>query len=131
MAGAVLAVVALTWLSTAGTDLLPAIITPQSTLSPAVRYPIWATILLTAAALVVLAAHRRRSVLDLWLMVVAFVFILELVFSGLLPSARFSVGFYAGRVLSLLTASIVLIVLIEEIDASLCGARPLQPDAGA
>ena len=114
VAGAVLAVVALTWLSTAGTDLLPAIITPQSTISPTVRYPIWATILLTAAALLVLAAHRRRSVLDLWLMVVAFVFILELVFSGLLPSARFSIGFYAGRVLSLLTACIVLVVLLEE-----------------
>ncbi|MFL4976199.1 MAG: MASE4 domain-containing protein [Microvirga sp.] len=113
VAGAVLAVVALTWLSTAGTDLLPAIITPQSTISPTVRYPIWATILLTAAALLVLAAHRR-SVLDLWLMVVAFVFILELVFSGLLPSARFSVGFYAGRGLSLLTACIVLVVLLEE-----------------
>ncbi|MFL5323630.1 MAG: sensor histidine kinase [Microvirga sp.] len=113
VASAVLAVVALTWLSTAGTDLLPAIITPQSTISPTVRYPIWATILLTAAALLVLAAHRR-SVLDLWLMVVAFVFILELVFSGLLPSARFSVGFYAGRVLSLLTACIVLVVLLEE-----------------
>ncbi|MFL5149957.1 MAG: sensor histidine kinase [Microvirga sp.] len=113
VASAVLAVVALTWLSTAGTDLLPAIITPQSTISPTVRYPIWATILLTAAALLVLAAHRR-SVLDLWLMVVAFVFILELVFSGLLPSARFSVGFYAGRGLSLLTACIVLVVLLEE-----------------
>ena len=33
VAGAVVAVVALTWLSTAGTDLLPAIITPQSTIS--------------------------------------------------------------------------------------------------
>src|SRR5215212_2871479 len=105
VASAVLAVVALTWLSTAGTDLLPAIITPQSTISPTVRYPIWATILLTA---------HRRSVLDLWLMVVAFVFILELVFSGLLPSARFSVGSYAGRGLSLLTACIVLVVLLEE-----------------
>jgi signal transduction histidine kinase len=53
-------------------------------------------------------------VLDLWLMVVAAVFIVELVFSGLLPSARFSVGFYAGRVLSLVTSCIVLILLLEE-----------------
>ncbi len=47
-------------------------------------------------------------------MVVAAVFIMELVFSGLLPSARFSVGFYAGRVLSLITSCIVLILLLEE-----------------
>ena len=113
VAVAVLLVLGLTWLSTAGSELLPEIITPQSTLSPTVRYPIWGTIAVTTAALVVLAVHRR-SVLDLWLMVVAAVFILELVFSGLLPSARFSVGFYAGRVLSLITSCIVLILLLEE-----------------
>jgi signal transduction histidine kinase len=45
---------------------------------------------------------------------VAAVFIGELAFSGLLPSVRFSVGFYAGRVFSLVTSSIVLIVLLAE-----------------
>ena len=113
VAGIVFLVLGLTWLSTAGAQLLPEIITPQSTLSPTVRYPIWGTIAVTAAALAFLAVHRR-SVLDLWLMVVAAVFIMELVFSGLLPSARFSVGFYAGRVLSLITSCIVLILLLEE-----------------
>ena len=112
-AGAVLLVLGLTWLSTVGSGLLPEIITPQSTLSPTVRYPIWGTIVVTAAALAVLTVNRR-SVLDLWLMVVAAVFIVELIFSGLLPSARFSVGFYAGRVLSLLTSCIVFILLLEE-----------------
>jgi signal transduction histidine kinase len=111
--GAVLLVLGLTWLSTAGSEWLPEIITPQSTLSPMVRYPIVMTIAVTAAALGVLAASRR-SVLDLWLMVVAAVFVLELVFSGLLPSVRFSVGFYAGRVLSLITSCIVLILLLKE-----------------
>jgi signal transduction histidine kinase len=109
----VLLVLGLTWLSTRGSSLLPEIITPQSTLSPTVRYPVWGTIVVTTAALAVLAVNRR-SVLDLWLMVVAAVFIVELVFSGLLPSARFSVGFYAGRVLSLITSCIVLILLLEQ-----------------
>jgi signal transduction histidine kinase len=53
-------------------------------------------------------------VLDLWLIVVAAVFIAELAFSGLLPTVRFSVGFYAGRVFSLITSSIVLIILLAE-----------------
>src|SRR5262249_45760942 len=67
----------------------------------------------SAAALAVLWV-RRRSVLDQWLMVVALVSILELVFSGLLPGVRFSLGFYAGRMLSLITSSIVLVILIAE-----------------
>ena len=46
----------------------------------------------------------RRTVLDQWLMVVALVFIAELVFSGL----------YAGRVFSVITSSIVLIVMLAE-----------------
>jgi len=111
---AVLAVVCgLTWLSTGGAWLLPPIILDKSRISPLVIYPIWSTILITAAALAVLA-RRPRSVLDQWLMVVALVSIAELAFSGLLPSVRFSLGFYAGRVLSLITASIVLIVLLAE-----------------
>ena len=47
-------------------------------------------------------------------MVVALVFIGELAFSGLLPSIRFSAGFYAGRAFSLVTSSIVLVVLLAE-----------------
>jgi signal transduction histidine kinase len=57
---------------------------------------------------------RRRSVLDQWLIVVALVFIAELVFSGLLPTVRFSLGFYAGRAFSIMTSSIVLVVLLAE-----------------
>jgi signal transduction histidine kinase len=103
----------LTWLAAAGATLLPAIILDNNQISPFVVYPISFTILITAAALAVLSA-RRRSVLDQWLMVVALVYILELAFSGLLPSVRFSAGFYAGRVCSLATSSIVLIVMLAE-----------------
>ena len=101
------------WLTTGGEALLPPIILDTSRLSPFVIYPIWFTILITAAGLVILV-FRRRSVLDLWLIVVAAVFIGELAFSGLLPTVRFSVGFYAGRVFSLVTSSIVLIILLAE-----------------
>jgi hypothetical protein len=107
--GVLVLVLGLTWLSTAGADLLPPIILDQSRMSPIVVYPIWFTILLAAAAVAVLLL-RRRSVLDQWLMVVALVFTVELVFSGLLPTVRFSLGFYAGRVFSIVTSSIVLIV---------------------
>ena len=110
----VLAVVCgLTWLATGGAALLPALIEQQSHISSFVIYPITFTILVSAVALVLLSIPPR-SVLDQWLMVVIVVSIAELAFSGLLPSVRFSLGFYAGRVLALITSSIVLIVLLAE-----------------
>jgi signal transduction histidine kinase len=112
-AGAVGLVCGLAWLSTAGASLLPPIISDQTHISRIVAYPITLTILIFAAAQLVLATGRR-SVLDQWLMVVALASILELAFSGLIPSVRFSLGFYAGRILSVITSSIVLIVLLAE-----------------
>jgi signal transduction histidine kinase len=103
----------LTWLATAGAEHLPRVVADRGHLNPFVHYPIGLTIAISAAALAVLWV-RRRSVLDQWLMVVTLASILELAFSGLLPSVRFSLGFYAGRVFSLMTSSIVLIVLLAE-----------------
>jgi signal transduction histidine kinase len=107
------AVCGLSWLATAGADLLPPIILDNRRISPLVHYPIALTLSISLAALAVLW-FRLRSVLDLWLIVVALVASLEMVFSGLLPSVRFSLGFYAGRVLALMTSSIVLIILLAE-----------------
>lgn len=85
-------VCALTWLATAGATLLPPIILDQRRISPIVVYPITFAILISLAALLLLL-RRNRSLLDLWLTVVALVAILELSFSGLLPTVRFSAGF--------------------------------------
>jgi signal transduction histidine kinase len=114
VAGVVAVVCFTTWLSTAGATLLPPIILDQRRISPIVVYPISFAILISLAALLLLL-RRRHSLLDLWLAVVALAAILELAFSGLIPTVRFSAGFYAGRAFSLLTASIVLIVLLAEI----------------
>jgi len=102
----------LTWLSTAGENLLPPIIV-ENRIDPFVVYPISLAILISAIAIAVLLI-RFRSVLDLWLMVVALVSIGELALSGLVPTARFSTGFYAGRGFALVTSAIVLIVLLAE-----------------
>lgn len=114
VAGVLGLVCSLTWLATAGVTLLPPIILDNARIGSWVVYPIWFNILITAAALALLSFRRRRSLLDQWLMVVALVFIFELAFSGLFPSVRFSVGFYCGRVFSLVTSSIVLIVMLAE-----------------
>jgi signal transduction histidine kinase len=52
---------------------------------------------------------RRRSVLDLWLMVVMCAYILEISFP------RFSVGWYIGRICGILAGNLVLFVLLYEI----------------
>jgi signal transduction histidine kinase len=58
---------------------------------------------------------RRRSVLDLWLMVVVYLYLVEVPLSYYPTPIRFSAGFYAVRVIGYLASSIVLLVLLYEI----------------
>jgi signal transduction histidine kinase len=72
---------------------------------------------------------RRKSLLDLWLMVVMLVFMTEVLISSFPVSARFSLGWYAGRTCSLLSGNLILIVLLYEITivyARLIGAVRAQ-----
>jgi signal transduction histidine kinase len=70
--------------------------------------------LLTALAIALLWV-RWKSLLDLWLMVVMLVFMTEVLISSFPVSARFSLGWYAGRTCSLLSGSLILFVLLYEI----------------
>jgi signal transduction histidine kinase len=84
--------------------------------------------LLTALAITSLWV-RRKSLLDLWLMVVMLVFMTEVLISSFPVSARFSLGWYAGRICSLLSGSLILFVLLYEITmvyARLIGALRAQ-----
>jgi signal transduction histidine kinase len=58
---------------------------------------------------------RRRSVLDLWLMVVVCAYAIEFYLAALSGQVRFSVGWYAGRVFGFVSSILVLIVLLYEI----------------
>jgi signal transduction histidine kinase len=71
---------------------------------------------LSVLALLVLWA-RRRSVLDLWLMVVMCVYVTEFILVSFPVPGRFSLGWYVGRACGLLSGSLVLIVLVYEITA--------------
>ncbi|HWX10883.1 MAG TPA: MASE4 domain-containing protein, partial [Trinickia sp.] len=77
-------------------------------------YVAGAAALLNVVALVVLWV-RRRSLLDLWLMVVMFASVIEVCFISFPVPARFSVGWYAGRICAVLSDSLVLFVLLYEI----------------
>ena len=70
---------------------------------------VWA---INLAALIVLGLRRPHSVLDIWIMVVVYAWLLDVASSALLNGARFDFGFYIGRVYGLLAASFVLAVLL-------------------
>jgi signal transduction histidine kinase len=102
-------VIGLVWLTTAGDQLLPRLFLDANRLSPLGTYGPTFDLLICAFALALLWV-RRRSVLDLWLMVVACALIGELA----LTVVRFSLGFYASRIFSLATSTIVLVILLAE-----------------
>ena len=57
---------------------------------------------------------RGRSVLDMWLMVAIGAFLIEIFLSAQIAGTRFSLGYYAGRIYSLITATIVLTTLLSQ-----------------
>jgi PAS domain S-box-containing protein len=67
---------------------------------------------LNLVALIVLALRRPHSVLDIWIMVVLYAWLLDLASSALLNAGRFDFGFYIGRVYGLFAACFVLAVLL-------------------
>jgi signal transduction histidine kinase len=107
-------VCAATVIVTVGHPLLPRIYLDSIRLSPLWSYVAGFLVLSGILALIVLWV-RRRSVLDLWLMVVMCAYIIEIVMISFPVPVRFSVGWYAGRVCGFLSGSLVLFVLLYEI----------------
>jgi signal transduction histidine kinase len=58
---------------------------------------------------------RRRSVLDLWLMVVMCAYVIEICLTAFPVPTRFSFGWYGGRLFGLVSSSLLLFVLLYEI----------------
>jgi signal transduction histidine kinase len=107
----------LTWIATAGDWLLPRIFLDNVNADPS---RIWQTgavdLSLTAVALALLWL-RRRSVLDVWLMVMCCTWLLELTMTAVLLNTRFSLGWYAGRIYTLTASIVVLLVLLSDTTA--------------
>src|SRR5882762_5108475 len=103
----------LTLLATAGNNYLPVLFADRVGFTPEARLAAATTMLLSVSAVAVLWL-RRRSLLDQWLVIVAVAALLEMALGAMFASGRFSLGFYAGRLFSLLTSTIVLVVLLVE-----------------
>jgi signal transduction histidine kinase len=114
-------VLAGSWLFIYGDALLPPLILDTTHFSPLqihVAAPL--AFLVSSAALVVLWV-RRRTVLDLWLSVIAFLFAMEIPLNFFPLPERFSIGWYSVRTLAVVSSSIVLIVLLHEIETLYAG----------
>jgi signal transduction histidine kinase len=94
--------------------VLPPIMLDNVRLSPLWNYAAGSAVLLSILALAVLW-FRQRSVLDLWLMVVMCAYVIEICLISFPVPARYSVGWYAGRIFGVLSGSFVLLVLVYEI----------------
>ncbi|WP_024507938.1 MASE4 domain-containing protein [Bradyrhizobium sp. ARR65] len=107
-------VCAATFLVIASDPLLPHLMLDTVHLSSLWPYAAGFASLLSLSALVLLWV-RRRSVLDLWLIVVMCAFVIEMVLISFPVPARYTVGWYAGRVFGFLSGCLVLFVLLHEI----------------
>src|SRR5258708_17974557 len=106
---------AVAFLCTAGEAVLPRVVLDSVHLSPLWPYVGAPVALLSVAALTVLRS-RGRSMLDLLLMVVMFLFAIEIPLSYYPTPIRFSVGWYSVRVIGFISSILVLIVLLYEIE---------------
>src|SRR6202158_2825919 len=104
-------VCAATFLVTAGDAHVPHTMLDPVRFSTLRLYVAGYQALLSVAALIVLWV-RRRSVLDLWLMVVMCAYVTEICLIAFPVPVRFSAGWYAGRVFGLVSGSLVLFVLL-------------------
>jgi signal transduction histidine kinase len=102
-------------IATVGDPLLPRIATDSARFTPLWVYYVGAPIAVLCVTALILLWTRRRSVLDLWLMVVVYLYLVEVPLSYYPTPIRFSAGFYAVRVIGYLASSIVLLVLLYEI----------------
>jgi signal transduction histidine kinase len=107
-------VCAASFLVTAGDAQLPRIALDPVHFSTLWFYAAGCLVLLSVFAAIVLWM-RRRSVLDLWLMVVMCAYVTEICLISFPAPVRFSIGWYAGRFCGFLSGSLVLFVLVYEI----------------
>jgi hypothetical protein len=94
---------------------LPRLMLDPRRFSPSWPYFVGAPIASVCIAAIVALWLRRRSVLDLWLMVVMCLYLVEVPLSYYPAPMRFSTGWYAVRVVGFLSSSLILIVLLYEI----------------
>jgi signal transduction histidine kinase len=114
-AAVVVLVVALTALATAGRSILPSVMVDDTHWSQVRMVSFQSTVVLPLLVIAMLMIWRRRqqSILDRWLFVALWAWLLEYLLIAF-TSTRYDVFWYTGRVFGLLSGMLVLFVLLSE-----------------
>src|SRR4051794_37742131 len=114
VAGVLAAVAVLTWIVTTKTEYIPSFFTDdirvQTRFGNQVNLALW---LWGATALAVLLS-RRRTMLDLWVMVTLLAYMPNFLVAIIGSSVRFTIGWYAARCFVLVASCMLLSVLLVE-----------------
>jgi signal transduction histidine kinase len=106
----------LTWVGLAYEENLPKFFLNSFQMQQSVTPMVAPVIALNIIALLLLVV-RGRSVLDLWLTVMCFTWLIEILLGGLFAGSRFSLGWYTGRIVQIAATFIVLLLLLSETTA--------------
>ena len=109
----VLLALLLTWIVTVHHDILPPLFVDRRTLTSLGNHVTGIDFLTSVLALALLW-RRQKSVLDLWLTVAVVALVAELWVTTFVIGSRYSLGFYASRLLSVTVSVVVLIALLTE-----------------
>ncbi len=111
--GVALLTIVLVLIATWGHDWLPVVmhgsdysLLVKTGVSPAV----WT---LTFVAMILLW-QREQRVMDLWLMLVMWIWLFDIALAAVIGSTRFDLGFYAGRIFGLIASAFLLLTLLYE-----------------
>jgi signal transduction histidine kinase len=114
IAGALTLVIGLFWFVTQHHDLLPVTFVDVHPLS-LFRRTIGGLVVLTlGGAALWLLWRRQRALLDQWLVVALCALLLEVLLASVLSAGRYTLAWYAGRFYQLVTSTVVMVVLLEE-----------------
>jgi diguanylate cyclase (GGDEF)-like protein len=114
----------------ANQDDLPALI-HGIIFTPLMTIAITGICALCVGALIGLWRQTPRTALDLWLMVVMFVWLFDTSLCGIFNAGRFDLGWYAGRIYGLLAANSLLMILLAESASHYRKLAQLSDELGA
>ncbi len=117
IAASILSVAAITivlvLIATWGHDWLP-VVMRGSDYSLLVKKGVSPVVWLLTLAAMILLWRREQRLMDLWLMLVMWIWLFDIGLSAVIGSSRFDLGFYAGRIFGLIAAGFLLVALIIE-----------------
>ena len=113
-AAAIAVVLGVTLLTTVGHSLLPTLLLPDNSYTPAMLAVIFCVWTLSMLAVAIVWWRVPHTALDLWMMVVLVAWTCDVGLSAALNAKRFDLGFYAGRGFGLAASSFVMVMLVLE-----------------